>query len=104
MDDKTKASVVKACYDTAQDEAKALVSDYTPDGLTKQIAEAQQHGISAAEYILFYKITGEMKTKKDSSGKVVENKAGQVREWLKDSGLPQSHKEYLWSTQYKEAY
>lgn len=104
LTDAEKQKAVEKCYEVANEEAKALVSDFALGSFHSHMAGAEKVGISNADYIIFYKAVSAMSTIKDEKGNEVKNVASQVRDWLKNSGLTQKQKEYLWSTRYSSAY
>lgn len=91
LDDKLKASAVKKCYSVANEEAKALVSDFSLGKFHQSMDKAEGAGISGSDYILFYVTVSELKQ-------------DQVRAWLNKSGYTRKQKEVLWSTKYSSAY
>lgn len=104
LDDKLKASAVKKCYSVANEEAKALVSEYKLEKFHQDMDKAEAAGISGADYILFYVAINDMSSVKDSKGNVIKDVQSQVRAWLEKSGFTRKQKETLWSTRYKSAY
>ena len=91
LDDKLKASAVKKCYSVANEEAKALVSEFSLGKFHQSMDKAEAAGISGSDYILFYVAVSELKQ-------------DQVRAWLNRSGYTNRQKQVLWSTKYSSAY
>lgn len=91
LDDKLKASAVKKCYSVANEEAKALVSEFSLGKFHQSMDKAEAAGISGSDYILFYVAVSELKQ-------------DQVRAWLNRSGYTNRQKQVLWSTKYSSSF
>lgn len=91
LDDKLKASAVKKCYSVANEEAKALVSEFSLGKFHQSMDKAEAAGISGADYIVFYVTVSELKQ-------------DQVRAWLAKSGMTRKQQEVLWSTKYSSSF
>lgn len=91
LDDKLKASAVKKCYSVANEEAKALVSEFSLGKFHQSMNKAEAAGISGADYIVFYVTVSELKQ-------------DQVRAWLAKSGMTLKQQEVLWSTKYSSSF
>lgn len=104
MTDAEKRKVVTKIYEVANEEAKALISEFELDKFHKDMAKADSAGISNVDYIIFYRISNDFSNITDSKGNVKKSVSEQVRDWLKKSGMTRKQQETLWNTKYSSAY